>query len=84
MTTGDPRPSTLSLCLRARQYLTRAVTRLGGLTATSTAVVHLTRVCGIIADVAEGGSIAVVRVDPRKLATILGCDTLDVDVSLTL
>jgi hypothetical protein len=39
---------------------------------------------GIVANVFEGGGIAVVGVDPSKFAAILCNDTLNIDISLAL
>lgn len=55
------------------QLLARANTRLGGLAATGTAVVHLTLDLCVRADVLEGGGVAVVRVDTCQLAAVVRC-----------
>lgn len=64
--------------------LSRAVPSLGGLAAVGAAGEHLARVVGVVAAVLDRGGIAVVGVDAREHAAVLGNHALDVHVALAL
>lgn len=64
--------------------LARAGTSLLGLAATSAASVHLAFGLRVGANVLEGSSVAEIAVDTGQFASLGGCDTLNVDVTLAL
>jgi hypothetical protein len=64
--------------------LTRAGTSLSRLAATSATGIHLTLDLCVGADIFQGCSVAVIRVDTGEFATVDGSNALDVDVTLAL
>lgn len=64
--------------------LTRAVSSLAGLAAASAAIIQDTRMVSVGADIFKSRSVTIIEVDANNLAPIVGCSTLNVDISLAL